>query len=356
MHNGSQIQDDGRAEDTTQADLGRGSFDCDPRREISYWCNRCDSAIGPRKKSPEKYVSHEQHVLYCWPGGVEGIDYVECVICRFAGCKITQHVKNEHRMSKEEYIEKYGPVICSASTNKYKEQNAYNCDWITRKKEAGEDLSEYKAKMGAAVSSAIMSNDIERARRAELIAGLNKTERFKKKASETAKKTSARPEIQEARTKVLAQWRIDNPEKFQQFVESSLLIQISKPERILHELCEVILGEGVGRQHQIQHQEIPYPSKKARVDISHREKKILVEFDGPFHFLPIHGEEALNTRQARDRAVEKYAVENGYLLIRISYDAFKGKQFEDWSIQQLKEAVNDERRGRVVRIGKYYKN
>jgi hypothetical protein len=278
------------------------------------------------------------------------------MLCKFAGCKITQHIKNEHGMTKEEYIEKYGPVICSASKGKYKTQNAYNCDWITRKKEAGEDLSEYKAKMGSAVSNAIMSNETERSRRAKLIGELNKSERFKKKASETAKKTSARPEIQEARAKVLAQWRTDNPEKFQQFIVSSLMIQVSKPERILYELCKDILGENTGRQQQIQHKDIPHASKKARIDISHKEKKIFIEFDGPFHFKPIHGEELLQLRQARDRAVEKYAVENKYLLIRISYDAFKSERFEDWAIQRLKEELHDERRGRIVRIGKYYED
>ena len=295
-------------------------------------------------------------MLYCWPGGVEGIDYVECMLCKFAGCKITQHIKNEHGMTKEEYIEKYGPVICSASKGKYKTQNAYNCDWITRKKEAGEDLSEYKAKMGSAVSNAIMANETERSRRAKLIGELNKTEQFKKRASETAKKTSARPEIQEARAKVLAQWRLDNPEKFQQFIESSLMIQVSKPERILYEICKEILGEDVQRQQRIQHEDIPNPTKRARVDISHREKRILIEFDGPFHFLPIHGDDALKIRQARDRAVEKYAIENEHLLVRISYDTFKGKSFEDWAIQKLKEELNDERRGRIATIGKYYED
>jgi len=295
-------------------------------------------------------------VLYCWQGGVEGIDYIECALCKFAGCKITQHIKNEHGMTKEEYIEKYGPVICSASKGKYKTQNAYNCDWITRKKEAGEDLSEYKAKMGSAVSNAIMANETERSRRAKLIGELNKTEQFKKRASETAKKTSARPEIQEARAKVLAQWRLDNPEKFQQFIESSLMIQVSKPERILYEICKEILGEDVQRQQRIQHEDIPNPTKRARVDISHREKRILIEFDGPFHFLPIHGDDALKIRQARDRAVEKYAIENEHLLVRISYDTFKGKSFEDWAIQKLKEELNDERRGRIATIGKYYED
>jgi hypothetical protein len=259
-------------------------------------------------------------------------------------------------MSKQEYIEIYGSVICSSSKKKYEEQNAYNCDWISRKNEAGEDLNDYKTRMGAAVSNSIMSNKDERARRAKLIGDLNKTAAFRKKSSETARITSARPEIQQTRAKVLARWREENPEKFQEFITKSLLIQISKPERILYELFKEIMGEGVSRQQQIQHKEIPHASKKARIDISHKEKKILLEFDGPFHFLPIYGEEFLQFRRARDSAVEKYAVENDYLLIRISYDAFNNKCFEDWAIKKLKEEINDERRGRVARIGKHYNN
>lgn len=352
MYNGSQIQDNNGENVVIKKDSRRKVIYCDEREEMSYWCNRCKSSIGPRKKTPERYISHEEHVLKCWPSGKRDIDFVECFLCKFAGSKITQHVQSAHGLSKEEYIEKYGPVICSASSKRYGSTD--NCNWITRKKNDGEDLTTYKAKMGLAVSNAIMSNTNERNRRSNLLGSLNKRQDFRDRSSKAAKITSSRPEILEKRSARLKRWREENPEEFQKIITKSLQKSSSRPEKLLFEICKEIFGESTVSQFQVQHILIPNKTKRARIDIANKDNKILVEFDGPFHFKPILGMDNLALRIARDEAVEKYAIENDYVLIRISYDCFDGKHFNENVLNTLKECIAKRFNSCVIRIGNCY--
>lgn len=142
------------------------------------------------------------------PTGKENIDYVRCEICHTYGKTLRMHLTTVHHISKEEYVRQFpgAPITCENSAKKFKARGV-NADWIRRAKERGDDLSEYKKKMGAAVREAIMANPKERARRSELakttIIAWATSDEGRRTASETAKKTSARPEIIEQRTKRL---------------------------------------------------------------------------------------------------------------------------------------------------------
>lgn len=286
----------------------------------------------------------------CWPGGIVGLNYVECKLCMFAGCKITQHVMRAHGICKKVYEEKYGSTVCLESSKKYGATD--NCNWIERKKAAGEDLAEYRTKMSLSVSNSIMSDLSERARRASVLGALNKRQDFRDRSSKAAKITSARPEVIANRTEQLRRWRCDHPEEFQAALEKALKMSSSRPEKLLLELCREILGNDTTAQLQIQHPLIPTKSHRARVDIANKALKVLVEFDGPFHFKPILGEERLMLRKARDKGVERYAVENGYVLIRVSYDTFNGKIFENRVLDCLRNVSN--MKSCVVKIGNLY--
>jgi len=255
-----------------------------------------------------------------------------------------------HGFSKENYTKLYGSTICSASQKKYGSTGNFN--WISRKKDKGEDLSAYKSKMSEAVSCAIISNEKERTRRSKLLGSLNKRRDFRERSSRIAKITSSRPEILSKRTAQLRKWRIEHPEEFQETLTKILKNKSSKPEKILFEICKTIFGDSTIRQLQIHHTSIPNKSNRARVDIANKEHKILVEFDGPFHFLPIAGEKHLQDRIARDLAVEKYAVENEYVLLRISHDLFDGLKFDDCVLAELENARF--KKSCVLRIGKFY--
>lgn len=278
------------------------------------------------------------------------MNYVECRLCKFAGCKITQHVTNEHGVSKVDYEKKYGSTICIESSKRYGETD--NGNWIERKKSAGEDLSEYKTKMGLAVSNAIMSNQEERLRRSTLLGALNKRQDFRDRSSKIAKITSSRLDVIENRTLQLKRWREEYPEKFQAAIEKALKVSSSRPEKLLFEICKEIFGDDTVSQLQIRHPLIPTKSHRARIDIANKCLKVLIEFDGPFHFKPIMGEEHLNVRKARDIAVEKYAIENDYVLIRISYDLFDGKKFDESVLNCLRNVFT--MKSCVVKIGRWY--
>lgn len=288
-------------------------------------------------------------MVNCWPGGTLGVDYVECALCKFAGCKITQHVESQHGLSKVKYVELYGMTISRVSSEKYGSTD--NCNWIQRKKDEGHDLAEYRQKMSTSVSKAILSSPEERQRRSVMLGSLNKRQDFRDRSSAAAKITSSRPEIISKRTENLRNWRLENPEKFQEILSKFVNCSSSRPEKILLNICKEILGEDTEGQFQIKHPSIPNKSHRAKVDIANKPKRILVEFDGPFHFIPLRGDEVLKQSIERDLAVEKYALKHGYSLIRISHDMFDGKMFDNTVIDFLKDCVS---KIGIFRLGQAY--
>lgn len=73
-------------------------------------------------------------------------------------------------------------------------------NWITRANERGEDLTEYKQKMGKAVSESILANPEECERRSKLMGQINKTPLMIEKCRQAAIETSSRQDILIART------------------------------------------------------------------------------------------------------------------------------------------------------------
>jgi hypothetical protein len=44
----------------------------------------------------------------CWSSLVEGIDYVECKLCKYVAILLSRHVKNIHNITSKEYKNAYG--------------------------------------------------------------------------------------------------------------------------------------------------------------------------------------------------------------------------------------------------------
>jgi very-short-patch-repair endonuclease len=186
--------------------------------------------------------------------------------------------------------------------------------------------------MGQAVSQSIMGNDVERLRRSKQLGINNQQPSARARSSLVAKKTSTRPEILARRTENLRRWREENPEKFEMIVTRFITTRISRPEKDLHCLLQ---GFDLRRQVSIQHPSCPTKSKKLRVDIGCLKRKILIEFDGPFHFRSIMGIDHLEHRRARDKSLEAYAVENDMTLIRIAQSQYVKGEFLDACIQKV---------------------
>ena len=114
MYVGSQVQDNDWTDVADQGDHNTGIRNRDEERYVfKHKCTRCKTHVG-------KNVSYEEHLKICFPDGILNIDYVECKLCKFAGKKITQHVKNVHHLTKEQYSKKYNaPLIASNSSKCY---------------------------------------------------------------------------------------------------------------------------------------------------------------------------------------------------------------------------------------------
>jgi very-short-patch-repair endonuclease len=265
-------------------------------------------------------------------------------------------VKKYHNLQKEQYESLYGKTICENSIKAYK--NTKNYDWITRAKQAGKDLADYKKKMSKSVSEAILSNPKERIRRAELLGSLNKTVEFRKKSSETAKKTSARPEILEHRSQNLAKWQKENFEEFYDKCTSKMInCWQSIPEKALFQILRSVEGYEFKRSQRLKSESFISKSKVKLVDAGDKKMRVYVEFDGPLHFEKKFELQTLEETQLKDRLLDEHIEKHCWTLIRISHDQFsynKGGSFKEECIRRLFEALKNPQPG-VLKIGEAYK-
>lgn len=263
-----------------------------------------------------------------------------------------------HLISASEYKEKHGQIKCEASFEAYSEQNKRNGDWIERANESGIDLTEYKKAMALSVSKSIMAKPEERKRRAKLLGDLNKTEAFRRKSSETAMATSTRPDIKEKRTKQLREWREKNPDDFyEKCVKKFSSCFNSKPETLLRKILDEAFEDYYFSKSILKSQEyfLSTKTRRRQLDAMSYEKRIIVEFDGQYHFKD-DSERLVKTKQ-KDEELNDALPKLGYMLIRISYDQYsyrRGGTFSEECLKKLFDALRDPKPG-VIKIGKAYK-
>lgn len=292
-------------------------------------------------------------------------DYIPCKICNESFKHLTNHLKRKHSLSTEEYLEKY-PNSKLASESFYRmalERGRKNGDWINRAKENGKDLTEYYKKVGESVSESILSNPKERLRRSNLMKDMwenpDKAKIFKENQSKTAKITSARPEIQKVRAERLKRWRDKNPEEFYEKCTRAMHnTWSSKPEKKLRAFAQSLNPNFKGNQ-QIKSVNHFFVNKtnSRQVDILDKDKKIILELDGPHHFKPIFGEEVLKRNQEKDLELDKYCLDKGFILIRISHTEYIYKpsidNFKQSTLSKIQEILENNKPG-IYKIGKEY--
>lgn len=177
---------------------------------------------------------------------------------------------------------------------------------------------------------------IRREIRVQTCKKLEHTPEMRKKYSETAKKTAARADIQQQRAQRLKKWRDTHPEQFEQIrAKAHASPKLSKLEMGLEPHLTKI---GFIRNTQLRCQ-----TKKKQVDFVNRQKKMVIEIDGPWHFLPIRSEENLLQVQARDRMLNQEIMRRSWRLIRLSMQGFKGKSGEliSPSLSELLRVIDD---------------
>jgi very-short-patch-repair endonuclease len=144
------------------------------------------------------------------------------------------------------------------------------------------------------------------------------TDEMRQRYSETAKKTSARSDVQEQRSAQLKKWRVDNPEKFAATLAKAMASpKLSKMEMYLE---PYLVEKGFTRSVRMSCGDT---KTLKQVDFVHKKQKIVIEVDGPWHFLPIHSVEQLATVQARDHLLNQEIMRRNWRLIRLSMQCFK---------------------------------
>lgn len=286
------------------------------------------------------------------------IDFVECSICGFRAKVITAHVKAHIKI--ETYKKDFGNVICQSSSSLYRASVSGRESYVAQSRRLGLDLTNYWRKVSEGVSKSIIAKPIERERRSKMMFRLNecqnKNPEFIKKISDTAKKTSARPDIIAKRSAQLKKWRDENPEDFYNKCTKKMHnCWQSKPEKILF---NVLLGQvGFCFKHGqcVKSDFFDWKSKRKNVDIVDKSARIYIEFDGIYHFEPIRGGDVLKNVQHRDKMLDKHIERHVWTLIRVSDDQFcyKSERFSDECIKALLDIVNQKQRG-VFKIGKRY--
>jgi len=291
---------------------------------------------------------------------IEGIDYVKCKICNFKGKSITAHVKRNHLLSKSEYEKEYGPTVCNSTKNIYSETAKINGDWINRAKEKGEDLTTYFEKLSCKISEGIMKSDSAREARRQNLSRLNRTKDFIERSSETAKKTSSRKDIQDKRSAQLTRWRENNPEEFYEKCTSVMHKSWqSKPEIDLFNVVDQFFPNTFKRN-QILKRTGKFLSTKTnirQIDIMSLEDKIVIEFDGIHHFKDVFKKKGnLNEVSKKDKELNCVLVEEGWTVIRVSYDEYDYKEngkFKQETLDKIFSVVSNKNRGLWL-FGKSY--
>jgi very-short-patch-repair endonuclease len=149
------------------------------------------------------------------------------------------------------------------------------------------------------------------------------TDEMRQKYSEAAKKTSERSDIQEQRATQLKNWRVANPKKFDAIrAKAHASPKLSKMEMYLE---PYLVEKGFTRSVRLSCGKL---KTLKQVDFVHKKQKIVIEVDGPWHFLPIHSTEQLATVQARDHLLHQEIIRRNWRLIRLSMQGFKGNTGE----------------------------
>lgn len=220
-------------------------------------------------------------------------------------------------------------------------------------------VEDWKKLISSSVSKSIMSNEKEILRRKEqaksTITAWAVSDIGRKKSSETAVKTSSRPEIIENRSNNLKNWRINNPEDFYNKCTSKCQKFMTKPERILYEEC-LKIDKSFNRNQRIWNAKFTTISKRRQIDILHKEKLIAIEFDGIYHFKNIKKGQNLENTRSKDNELNEVLSSIGYAVIRVSYEDYDHKQggkFSQRAINMIKLLVDNPIPG-VYKIGESY--
>jgi len=134
-----------------------------------------------------------------------------------------------------------------------------------------------------------------------------------------------------------------------------MTVKSTRPEKVLYQEVSRMFP-GVFKHNQLIVRRGKFVSTKTnirQIDIYAKARKIVIEFDGPFHFKPIQGPDVLAHVRMKDAELNTVMTDEGSLVIRISYDMFKRGKFSDETLTQIEHLVSSNSRG-LYQIGSFY--
>src|SRR3990167_6609939 len=161
----------------------------------------------------------------------------------------------------------------------------------------------------------------------------------------TARKTSARPDIQRERAERLAAWREREPEKFIETLKKARSNTIMNGNTRKSK-GEIWLSKIVG----------PFGFKpgycvmngwKKQIDYVRKAPKFYLEVDGPHHFrIMYYGQGSYLATMKRDRLLKKKCLKSNIPLLRISYeDCFRNQKMKTEWLTTMIWALKNQRSG-----------
>lgn len=305
-----------------------------------------------------------QHFLF----EKENLSEVTCFMCGKRGKSLRSHIRRIHNMTNDEYLSVYqnAKIMCDETRDKYRQSARKNAkiygNWITQARiRKDDDLTIRLKNLGESVRSSIMSNPVEQRRRSELakktIVKWAKSNDGRNVARETAKKTSARPEIIAARSMNLRKWRENNFDLFYETCTKAMhKTWHTKPEKILGEILKNFDDSFLMNQ-TLYDQCFTSKSHRKQIDAMSKKFKIIVEFDGIYHFKQIKKNCLLIDVQKRDAELDHVVSDRALTLIRISHDQFSykgGGKFNDDCMKTLYDILCNPCPG-IFKIGNAYR-
>lgn len=260
-------------------------------------------------------------------------EIIQCSLCDHKAKTLRRHIEKEHKdISVDQYVELYGSYIAPITREKKKRAAKQNGSWFA--KLSADEKAEVRAgwiENGKKISDSIMSNPEERKRRASMLKEMwddpDKAAIFRENQSETAKKTSAKADVQAARAERLKNWRDNNPEDFYNKCTSkafSCAKRKTKPEKFFHKHADKSLKEFSFKYSQSLFSEtFENKSKRRQIDFISSDRMFWIEIDGPLHFKKDF--KGYNEILKKDIAVDLIAKSRKKLLIRISFDQWDAK-------------------------------
>jgi len=265
---------------------------------------------------------------------------------------LSKHLMTEHDMTTKEYALLYGITVCESHSQQRRDQE----------KEKHKDPIAYELWLlqhAEKISNGIMTSPSARIARQENMRKWTTSDAGRKVASDTAKITSAREDIIKNRSANLAKWRKDYPDEFYDKCTAKMNASWhSMPEIVLFEFVKVYNQEfKINQQIKRVNSFLLTKSRRRQIDICDKTKKIVIEFDGPRHFLPINGEDVLKNSIAKDKELNIVLVSEDFCVIRVAYDQFiykSTKNFTEECLTQVTEIIKQNKPGLYL-IGEAYK-